>query len=84
MYKESKYDKYWKSKGKYGEERIRRKKIRKEKRIAKMLYCPKCGGHINNVGPIQEKINPYYKEIDNTIILEKMCIHCYNTACQDI
>lgn len=80
-YTESTYDKYWKTKGEYGLERIRRKKIRKEKRIAKMRTCPKCGGTDREV---KVMIDPYMKEMTGDDYYVKMCWSCFEAACGDI
>jgi transcription elongation factor Elf1 len=81
-YRETAYDRHWNSKGPYGEERVRRKKIRKEKRIRKMFICPQCNHYRGYV--IETKLNPYYKEMDGTEIYEKICDDCYNAAQGDI
>ncbi len=82
MTTESTYDKYWNAKGEYGRERVRRKKLRKEKRFAKRTTCPQC--HSSNVGPIELRLNPYYKEMNDVEIWERMCGYCYDAACGDI
>lgn len=82
MNNETTYDKYWNSKGEYGQERVRRKNLRKKKRLDKLNTCPKC--HRSNKGPIELLKNPYYWDMNNTVVWERMCRDCYDDACGDI
>lgn len=79
------YITYWKQKGEYGENRINRMLARKEKRknkASKSHTCEHCGKSFSFVIQIVE--NPYYAEINNMSVMERMCNDCYESACGDI
>lgn len=81
MYKTYKpYDEYWNSKGKYGQERVRRKNLRKEKRRSKNPgSCPKC-----RQNPKVSGTCPYDAEIYGVETYCKCCNECRNACAQDI
>jgi len=69
----------------YKAERLRRTKARKRKRKDKKgshLDCPKCGHYVGYY--VGYKINPYYKEMNDMEIKERMCSDCYDSAVGDI
>ena len=79
------YISYWKEKGEYGEIRIQRMIKRKEKRKQNAPRSHRCQ-HCNRSFPriLELRPNPFYEEIYQKIVLERMCTDCYNDACGDI
>ena len=64
---------------KYKEEGLRRAKIRKEKRKEKGHKKRRCE-HCNKLfsHTIDPRPNPYYEEMDNVCIMERICSSCYD------
>lgn len=79
------YITYWKQKGEYGEIRISRMLLRKEKRRkkgSKTRTCERCGKVVDYY--LGKSENPYYKEMHNIVVMERLCDDCYESASGDI
>ena len=79
------YISHWKQKGEYGEIRIARMLIRKQKRknlFAKSHICSCCRRGFSHVISLKE--NPYHFEFGESSFLERLCDDCYEAALGDI
>lgn len=83
--KQTDYITHWNKQGTYGATRIRRMIARKAKRRKKKgspNICPKCKRDTGEY--VEMLLNPYYWDMNNTKIYERMCSDCCSDAAGDI